>query len=299
MEKLRAKVAHLEAMLDMEVGGVLELVRKFPSLLGKSMEKMSATRNVLKAMGASQAQIKHIIMSSPQVFGLETASRVSNLGDKIRERCELSEEDLVRILSRHPRLLTMNVEKLAATMDFLIGQGMAPEKVISLKCSSLWGRSIENCILPSLEWLKGKGLDSKQIPVVLAKEPLVLAYTNEKLDRNHRVLMDLSLNNEEILQIYVRNPRIFGFNLAKPNMKSKMDFIENKLKKDVGKYLLTYPQFLNLSLKERIVPRYAYLSTHGFSLVFKYFSVSDAYFCSKFIKKSEKEYQKFKGLLPL
>lgn len=295
---MSTKVEYLMKELNITKAEFLTVAKKFPGILTKSIKKLSTTCTIFKEMGASPGQISKIVTQCPTLFGLENTSRCIGLTEIIQDRCNVSGEELLRIFVRHPRVLTFSLEKVAQNIDYLIALGMPPKRVLSLKCSALWGRSIENAIVPCLEWLRERGLDNEQIVAVLAVEPLVLAYSREKLDRNYQVLTDLSLSKEQIAKIYIRSPKIFGLNLCTPNNRSKMEFIKKNMNSDVGAYLAKCPQILNLSLKKRIAPRFAYLSLNGATINIKALTVSDTNFCLNIVKKPEEEYLEFLSSWP-
>lgn len=105
------------------------------------------------------------------------------------------------------------------------------------------------------------------------REPSCLAYSLEKLQKGHQHLAQYGLNQNEILYVYIKFPRILGLNLDTPRQRQKTKFFETVVKvrvdfslttlklllqRSVKDVLMIYPHAYSASLTRKLMVRHAY-----------------------------------------
>ncbi|KAJ7525351.1 hypothetical protein O6H91_17G046800 [Diphasiastrum complanatum] len=222
-----------------------------------------------------------VIFSSDNMYRL-----VDFLGEFNLEKAEIG-----MLVRRDPRLLTRNVEKsMRPTVEFLMELGVDRDGIATIikKQPNLFGFSVQLSLKPKIEYLQDVGFGGIDLAKLLTVEPAVLTRSiTDCLDSKVRVLQGLGFemgslilgralsfaystsidyledrvkwflshgfSRKETFLILRCNPCLLRSKTTQ--LQKKVDYLVNTMQYPM-KDVVIYPQFLSLSLENRIIPRY-------------------------------------------
>ena len=205
------------------------------------------------SLGLSDAELKRLVMRSPQVLGLSVKNNIEPTIDWLQSRLHLDAGQLRKIVLQ-PRVLGYNIEdNIAPKLDWLqkrldLDAGQL-RRIVRLP--AVLGYSVEDNMAPKLDWLQGRlDLDAAELRKMVLTHPQVLCYSIEN------------------------------------NLEPKLGFLEEELGlavSDVRAGILSSPARLSYSLKKRYRPRLEVCRAAGIdaSLVFSYSTQTDEQFCKR------------------
>ncbi|GMH44387.1 hypothetical protein BSKO_12339 [Bryopsis sp. KO-2023] len=294
-DTLQERVESLAWKLNLSKAQAFQIFISYPMVASKSDEKLAITFSYLSTLGIPPDRIAKMVFNYPPLLGLDIEAKVNSFRAVFKSCCDVPEHRFVKMMTSYPRALGISAETLTQKLKYLQSIGVEKSHFVRLVVSSVWGLSIENKMKPNVEWLKDKGCSEEEIAKVVGRDRLFLAYSIEKLDRNYDILKKLGLSDEDIVRVFKSNPKIFGLALDGVNMQSKFNFVSTKLREEVGQFIAKFPSFLNLSLKKRLAPRFAFCRKCGMEgpLPKLAFTAADKTFCESVVKRPLEEYGAF------
>ena len=206
------------------------------------------------SLDLSDAELKRLVMRSPQVLGLSVKNNIKPKIDWLQSRLDLDAGQL-RKIALQPRVISYNIEdNIAPKLDWLqkrLDLDAGQLRKIVLRLPAGLGYSVEDNMAPKLDWLQGR----------------------------------LDLDEEELKKMVVVHPHLLGYSIE-DNLEPQLGFYEEELGlavSDVRAGILSSPARLSYSLKKRYRPRLEVCRAAGIdaSLVFSYSTQTDEQFCKR------------------
>uniref|UniRef100_A0A7S2L9C5 mTERF domain-containing protein, mitochondrial n=1 Tax=Leptocylindrus danicus TaxID=163516 RepID=A0A7S2L9C5_9STRA len=217
-----------------------KITLEFPAVLGLAVKNLERKIDFLrKAMDLSDEDIRHIIGLQPSLLHLNVESNLSPSVTLLMENLQLKKSDLRVLVKSCPSILCYSIDdnliyKLAF---FLITLGTTPDEARNafLKEPRLLTCSVETCLLPKFQFFH----DDLLFPV------------------------------DDIRSMVCKEPKILLYSLENNLCQKIVSYFMSMLHMDevsVKRLLTTYPQVMNYSLHDSMIPvtRY-FISDLGFS----------------------------------
>ena len=152
----------------------------------------------------------------------------------LQSSLDLSDAELKKVMMRSPQVLGLSVEAtLEPKLDWLqdrLDLDAAQLKKMVLRLPAVLSRSVEDNFSPRLDWLQMRlDLDDAGLRMMVLQKPAVLGYSIEdkmvpKLDW---LQSRLDLNETELKQVIVTFPSLFSVSISiEGNMEPKLGFFE-------------------------------------------------------------------------
>lgn len=180
----------------------------------------------LADLGIPDSKIGQVIAASPCIFSYSVEDSLIPILRYLIEKIGIKKCDLVKVVSLSPQILVQRVDfAFYDRYDFLSEElGASRKNIVEMvsKHPQILHYSIEDGMLPRINFFRSIGMDNSAILKVLTSIPQVLSLSLER------------------------------------NLKPKYRYLVNELHNDVQS-LMKYPTYLSLSLAQRIRPRHRYL----------------------------------------
>ncbi|MCL7045670.1 hypothetical protein MKW94_030255 [Papaver nudicaule] len=206
---------------------IKKILLRQPQILGYTVEKnMKSHVAFLTDLGVPDARIGRIITAAPSLFSYSVEQSLKPTARYLVEEVGIKRNDLGKVVQLSPQILVQRIDNTWNTrFSFLSKELGAPRECIVKmvkKHPQLLHYSIEDGILPRINFLRSIGMRNSEIVKVLTSLTQVLS---------------LSLED---------------------NLRPKYLYLVNELRNEV-KSLTKYPTYLSLSLDQRIRPRHRFL----------------------------------------
>ncbi|XWS68163.1 hypothetical protein CRYUN_Cryun04dG0067800 [Craigia yunnanensis] len=208
----------------------------------------------LKAIGIIDPNAKPHNLPSPQTVD-QLLSTINFLKSK-----GIHDQDFSRLAFLCPQLFSNNFDtsEIEPVFDFLItdlNASIQESRGLIVNCPYILFSDVEYCLRPTLEYLRGLGVEKLNEP---NKQKAFLLNTRvEKLRVKIRFLRSIGLSYEEAATFCARMPAIFGYNID-DNLRPKYDFLVEEMERNLEE-LKEFPQYFGFSLHKRIAPRHWHL----------------------------------------
>lgn len=168
-------------------------------------------------------------------------------------------DDLDRMLVKHPPLFTHSLnEKVIPVVDFLCDLGVKDMRRVLRAMPQLLGCSLEHKLQPAAEYLRELGV--RDVGRLVQAFPAALAYSlKRKLGRTVAWLHAAGV--EDVGALLCALPALAGYSVA-ANLEPKRRLLVDVMGRPIDE-AVRFPAYWAYSLRDRILPRYAYLLEHG------------------------------------
>ncbi|KAI3835845.1 hypothetical protein MKX03_007453 [Papaver bracteatum] len=206
---------------------IKKILLRQPQILGYTVEKnMKSHVAFLTDLGVPDARIGRIITAAPSLFSYSVEQSLKPTARYLVEEVGIKRNDLGKVVQLSPQILVQRIDNTWNTRFCFLSKelGAPRESIVKMvkKHPQLLHYSIEDGILPRINFLRSIGMRNSEIVKVLTSLTQVLS---------------LSLED---------------------NLKPKYLYLVNELRNEV-KSLTKYPTYLSLSLDQRIRPRHRFL----------------------------------------
>uniref|UniRef100_A0A0A9ED24 Uncharacterized protein n=1 Tax=Arundo donax TaxID=35708 RepID=A0A0A9ED24_ARUDO len=245
------------------------LVRQ-PQILEYTLSNLKSHVAFLESIGVPNARIGQIISAAPSFFSYSVEQSLKPTIRYLIEEVGIEESDVGKVVQLSPQILVQRIDSAWKSRSLFLTKELGAPKhsIVKMvtKHPQLLHYSIEDGILPRINFLRSIGMSNSDILKVLTSLTQVL-----------------SLSLEE-------------------NLKPKYLYLVNDLKNEVQS-LTKYPMYLSLSLDQRIRPRHHFLVSlkkapkGPFPL--SSFVPTDEHFCQRWAGTSLEKYHTFRQRLLL
>ncbi|CAN6484524.1 unnamed protein product [Victoria cruziana] len=205
-------------------------VAKNPNLRTASIDSLRTVESCFRRMGLTRDDMGRILSMHPQLLTCDLRQDVYPVFDFLLNEVGIPWSQLRKALTRCPRLLVSSVaDQLRPTFYFLQRFGFVGTHAISCQTTLLLVSSVENTLIPKIEFLQGLGFSYRQVVKMVLRSPGLLTFSIEN------------------------------------NFKPKFQFFVNEMGRDVAE-LKDFPHYFSFSLDGRIKPRHKRLLEHGFKV---------------------------------
>ncbi|GAA0164449.1 hypothetical protein LIER_20083 [Lithospermum erythrorhizon] len=186
----------------------------------------------------------------------------------------------------YPQLLTSDpYSDIYPIFDFLINVVGIPfhdvRKCI-VRCPRLLVSSVENQLMPTLEFLRNLGFVGCN-EINCQTTLLLVSSVEHTLVKKIEYLEEMGFENSEVREMVLRSPGLLTFSIEN-NFKPKMDFFLEEMKGELEE-IRKFPQYFSFSLERKIKPRHRLLVEHGFRIsLSEMLKVSDGEFNARLIE---------------
>ena len=226
-------------------------------------------------VGLSEETMWKITLNFPTVLGL-TVKNLERKIDFLRSAMDLSNEDIQHIIDLQPSLLHLNVESNLSPSITLLMENLQLKKsdmrTLMKSCPSILCYSIDDNLIYKLAFfLITLGTTPDEARNAFLKEPRLLTCSVETclLPKFQFFHDDLLFPVNDIRSMVCKEPKILLYSLENNLCQKIVSFFMSMLHMDevsVKRLLTTYPQVMNYSLHDSMIPvaRY-FISDLGFS----------------------------------
>ncbi|XP_049931993.1 transcription termination factor MTEF1, chloroplastic [Nymphaea colorata] len=205
-------------------------IAKNPNLRSASIDSLRTVESCFRSMGLGRDDIGRILSMHPQLLTCDLRRDVYPVFDFLLNEVGIPWPHLRKALTRCPRLLVSSVaDQLRPTFYFLQRLGFVGPHAISCQTTLLLVSSVENTLMPKIEFLQSMGFSYR-----------------------------------EVVKMVLRSPGLLTFSIEK-NFKPKFEFFVNEMGRDVAE-LKDFPHYFSFSLEGRIRPRHKRLMGLGFKV---------------------------------
>ncbi|XP_072992960.1 transcription termination factor MTERF9, chloroplastic [Typha latifolia] len=201
------------------------LVRQ-PQILEYTVKNLKSHIGFLVSIGIPNSRLGQIIASAPSLFSYSVEQSLKPTIRYLIEEVGIKEKDVSKVVQLSPQILVQRIDSSWTSRYFFLSRelGAPKDSVVKMvtKHPQLLHYSIEDGILPRINFLRSIGMSNSEILKVLTSLTQVLS---------------LSLEG---------------------NLKPKYLYLVNELRNEVQS-LTKYPMYLSLSLEQRIRPRHRFL----------------------------------------
>ncbi|OVA15106.1 Mitochodrial transcription termination factor-related [Macleaya cordata] len=233
MPSLQINVASAKERLEflLSVGvkhrDIKKILLRQPQILGYTVENnLKSHVAFLVDLGVPDSRIGHIITAAPSLFSYSVEQSLKPTARYLVEEVGIKRNDLSKVVQLSPQILVQRIDNTWNTRFCFLSKelGAPRDSIVKMvkKHPQLLHYSIEDGILPRINFLRSIGMRNSEIVKVLTSLTQVLS---------------LSLED---------------------NLKPKYLYLVNELQNEVQS-LTKYPTYLSLSLDQRIRPRHRFL----------------------------------------
>jgi len=255
------------------------IVQKFPRIFSYSLFKQKHVTGFLRyELELDARQAKRVIFQAPQVLGLSNEALLGKL-HFLRDRLELTEEELGLVFSKMPTLVCLGLESnLSPKIEYLEralwSDTRADKRLLKetiLKQPTLLGYSLTGRIQPRMERLVAAGVSPGKITVGIsmseAKFQQWLSSSQMRKVKHWTLLKDLSFSEEEFNAMQKELPDLSSWNV--PSLRSWIGYLKRELgSSDEGlkDVLISCPLLLDPSSQRKVRHRVRRLRSAKLSL---------------------------------
>ncbi|MBA0601655.1 transcription termination factor MTEF1, chloroplastic [Gossypium raimondii] len=208
----------------------------------------------LKAIGIIHPNTNPRNLPSPQTadYLISTVNFLKSKG--------IHDNDFPRLTFLCPQLFSSNfsTSEIEPVFDFLttdLNATAQESRGLIVHCPYILFSDVEYCLKPTVEYLKGLGVEKLNEP---SKQKAFLLNTRvDKLKAKIKFLRSIGLRYEEAAMVCARMPAIFGYNVEY-NLRPKYEFLVGEMERSLEE-LKEFPQYFGFSLHKRIEPRHWHL----------------------------------------
>ena len=165
--------------------------------------------------------------------------------------------DLGRIIVRFPDLLTASVEGVLEPRVAFLQQALCISREEVGRHPKLLAAS-EAMVVKRLEFLYGLGLSDDAVVKILKRHPQVLDYSAESMRPRIEFLMhEVGMDEAEVADAVTRSSALFSLSVEH-SLRPKIEYLTQELGGSKAS-LVTFPNYLTLSLAQCIQPRHRFL----------------------------------------
>ncbi|EPS58291.1 hypothetical protein M569_16524, partial [Genlisea aurea] len=247
--------------LGMDLEGIEEIIRKFPSFAYYSLEgKIKPVVEFLLDLGVPRDDIPMILTKRPQLCGISLSENLIPTMAFLEE-LGVDRKQWAKVIRRFPPLLTYSRAKLSATVGFLRETGLSGEQVgkVLTRSPNIVSYSIEEKLRPTADYLRSVGAD---VGAVLGRSPQTFGLSvEENLKPVTEFLYGEGFSQEEVATMISRFGGLYTFSLG-DNLMVKWEFFVGMGVYGKGE-VVKFPQYFGYSLEERIKPRFGRMMESG------------------------------------
>lgn len=245
------------------------LVRQ-PQILEYTLSNLKSHVAFLAGIGVPDARMGQIISSAPSFLSYSIEQSLKPTISYLIEEVGIEESDVGKVVQLSPQILVQRIDNAWKSRFLFLSKelGAPKDSIVKMvtKHPQLLHYSIEEGILPRINFLRSIGM-----------------------------------RNSDILKILTSLTQVLSLSLEK-NLKPKYLYLVNDLKNE-AQSLTKYPMYLSLSLEQRIRPRHRFLVSlkkapkGPFPL--SSFVLTDERFCQRWAGTSLEKYHTFRQSLLL
>ncbi|GAB2280261.1 Transcription termination factor MTEF1, chloroplastic [Dionaea muscipula] len=203
---------------------------KNPNVRSASIETLKSVENCIGSMGVERAAFGRIFEMFPQILTCDPYLDLYPVFDFLLNEVDIPFPDIRKSVLRCPRLLICGVDdQLRPTLWFLRKLGFVGAHRITCQTTVLLVSSIENTLVPKLEYMNSLGFSYSEVARMVVRSP---------------ALLTISIEN---------------------NYRPKVEYFLHEMKGDVEE-IRRFPQYFSFSLEGKIKPRHKLLVEHGLSM---------------------------------
>ncbi|KAL7465732.1 hypothetical protein ACHAXS_006058 [Conticribra weissflogii] len=221
-------------------------------------------------LGLSEETMWKITLDAGSLLGM-TPRNLDKKVSLLRRTMNLSDEDVRVILGKQPALLHYSAERnLAPTILFLVRAldlSKGELRAMIMECPSILGYSLGNLNKKLGFFLNTLRFDDTgQVRELLVDTPklLLCAVDTGLVPRMKFLHKEIQFSLEELRRVYLKNPKLLLYSVD-DNLREKIVFFFilqlNMEPKHVRKLLLSFPQVMDYSLENHLVPIAYYFMT--------------------------------------
>ncbi|KAK9800893.1 hypothetical protein WJX73_007389 [Symbiochloris irregularis] len=244
------------------------LMCRWPPCMSYAAKHWREHMAYFQSLGVTPAMMPQVIIKAPQLFaGLSLENTLRPRVQHLLDMTRLPESALPQVLLRGAAVLTVPEESMSERVFLLLDAGFSEEDVAG----------------------------------IVQRHPMVLAYSQAKLEGILQYLDSLGLDSEDIVHIITRMPSLLSLNIAN-NLMPKVNYLNRQLHGH-PQMLVANPVYLTLSLQGRIMPRHRFMHHTGVLARTEPMNISpamlvgDARFAVRIAKSSLEEYEAFRTQL--
>ena len=273
-ERLHAAVYFLVNEIGLPESKVKALALETPAVFSLDVDAQLRPRiDDLRALGVPVEKIAKLLAAVPDLLGSQGWEKRQE-AIRFLNGLGIEPERVGPCLVRHPRVLDLSVEAMAAVVEFLVGAGRIPRSKLSKiveAMPSVLGHSVDLNLRPKVTFLtEDVGISHERMAAVLTKFPQVLGLSVEcNLRPTVRYLIkDLGVAQEDLSRILSSMPQLLGLSVE-GNLKVKVRYLVADLgipEEQLADVIVKCPSLLSLSVEKNLQPKVRFLIEEaGFS----------------------------------
>lgn len=251
-------------------------------------------------LGISIAQVRLWALDFPMFVSIATKEKLESVLGFFKRRLEFKSVHLVNALKREPRLVAGEIDKYLKTKTWIVKYGLSNEqgKAMLRENPEILLYDLQNMIIKVLDWFHSLGYKRPHIMKIMMKQPQVLSFNLDLMNRNMAKLLSLNFSREEIRIIFFRAPVLLAIDLNTIEVEHKIKYMIHALGRSI-KDLVSFPEYLTCSMEDKIVTRVEFLrSIERLDCIAwplkKLYEGNDQTFC---INRAHKPYDRYKAFL--
>ncbi|GLJ32373.1 hypothetical protein SUGI_0651460 [Cryptomeria japonica] len=256
--KILDKVEQLADMLNRHgctQGQIANIIRLQPSLMLTSVERVLEPKiQVLKDLGAERENIPKIVTKSPRILTSKLETLRSNL--EFLKTVFPTNDFLVRAIMRNPDILRMSLQKvLKPSVALWEGFGFRGIEFVKFLLYNPWALMRSSLTPGQLDLIRKIDIhkESKMFKYVVS---IVANRRSQVSEAKIDTLQLCGLSPEEAWELVRVNPSILS--ISEENIKKKMDFMFNNMGLSVD-FVTKHPRMFLMSLDKVMRPRFLVL----------------------------------------
>ncbi|CAE7714257.1 unnamed protein product, partial [Symbiodinium pilosum] len=196
------------------------------------------------------------------------SSRRLKLQEHFQDSMQLTASKTDTVIAKFPRVLGLSIEaNLKPTVESIKGLGLNQRQVAKVIATfpPVLGLGIEANLKPTVEWIKGLGLNQRQVAKVIATFPPVLGLSIEaNLKPTVEWIKGLGLSQTQVAKVIMQHPQVLGLSI-KANLKPTVEWIKGLglSQTQVAKVIMQRPHALGLSIEANLKPTVEWIKGLG------------------------------------
>eukprot|EP00439_Symbiodinium_sp_Y106_P027326 s2719_g3.t1 len=207
---------------------------------------------------------------SAGLVGSASSSNRPAVQEFLQKEMQLTTVQVAKSMGRFPPVHQRSIEaNLKPTVEWIKGLGLNQSQVAKVIATfpPVLGLSIGANLKPTVDWIKGLGLSQSQVAKVIVRSPSVLGLSVEaNLKPTVEWIKGLGLSQSQVAKVIATCPRVLGYSIE-ANLKPTVEWIKGLglSQSQVAKLIATFPPVLGLSIEANLKPTVDWVKGLGLS----------------------------------
>ncbi|KAK9819840.1 hypothetical protein WJX72_003114 [[Myrmecia] bisecta] len=225
-DSLRLKLGFFTEEVGMSREQVRRMLVKYPRIMEYSvLHVLWPHLQFFLDAGVPKNDMPKVVVRAPMVMQMSIANTLEPRIYYLTDRVGISEELIGKVIARLPQILSYSEDAMHERVEFLL----------------------EN------------GLSQADIARAVASHPQLLHYRTESMQRRLAWLRQIGLTPEQVCRVVSQHPQLVCRDIER-QLQPKFAYLCKELGGSADS-IASFPNYLSLSLAQRIIPRHRYLET--------------------------------------